>query len=66
MGYTPSVVAGVWVGYDRPRSLGHDETGARAALPIWVAVMRTALRGQPVEDFAAPPAPPAGAQAARP
>ena len=66
VGYTPSVVAGVWVGYDRPRSLGHDETGARAALPIWVAVMRTALRGQPVEDFAAPPAPPASAQAARP
>ncbi len=66
VGYTPSIVAGVWVGHDRPRSLGHDETGARAALPIWVAVMRTALRGQPVEDFPAPPAPPAGAQAARP
>ena len=66
VGYTPSIVAGVWVGHDRPRSLGHEETGARAALPIWVAVMRTALRGQPVEDFPAPPAPPAGAQAARP
>ena len=64
VGYTPSIVAGVWVGHDRPRSLGHEETGARAALPIWVAVMRTALRGQPVEDFPAPPAPPAGAQAA--
>ena len=66
VGYTPSIVAGVWVGHDRPRSLGHDETGARAALPIWVAVMRTALRGQPVEDFSAPPAPAAGAQAVRP
>jgi penicillin-binding protein 1A len=66
VGYTPSIVAGVWVGHDRPRSLGHEETGARAALPIWVAVMRTALRGQPVEDFPAPPAPPPGAQAARP
>ncbi len=55
LGYTPSIVAGVWVGHDRPRSLGHDETGARAALPIWVAVMRAALRGQPVEDFPAPP-----------
>ena len=54
LGYTPSIVAGVWVGHDRPRSLGHDETGARAALPIWVAVMRAALRGQPVEDFPAP------------
>jgi penicillin-binding protein 1A len=74
VGYTPSIVAGVWVGHDRPRSLGHDETGARAALPIWVAVMRAALRGQPVEDFPAAPAPApvpaqtpaAGTQAARP
>ena len=64
VGYTPSIVAGVWIGHDRPRSLGHEETGARAALPIWVAVMRTALRGQPAEDFPVPPAPPAGAQAA--
>jgi penicillin-binding protein 1A len=61
VGYTPSLVAGVWVGHDRPRSLGHEETGARAALPIWVAVMRTALRGQPVEDF-----PPAAVQATAP
>ena len=36
VGYTPSIVAGVWVGHDRPRSLGPEETGARAALPIWV------------------------------
>jgi penicillin-binding protein 1A len=66
VGYTPSLVAGVWVGHDRPRSLGADETGARAALPIWVAVMRRALRDRPVEDFpAAPPRPPT-AQTARP
>jgi penicillin-binding protein 1A len=58
VGYTPSLVAGVWVGHDRPRSLGHEETGARAALPIWVAVMRAALRGTPVEDFPTPPARP--------
>jgi penicillin-binding protein 1A len=57
VGYTPAIVAGVWVGHDRPRSLGYEETGARAALPIWVAVMRAALRGQPVEEFpgVAPP-----------
>jgi penicillin-binding protein 1A len=55
VGYTPSVVGGVWVGYDRPRSLGHEETGARTALPIWVAVMREALRGRPVEEFPPPP-----------
>jgi penicillin-binding protein 1A len=51
VGYTPSIVAGVWVGHDRPRSLGTEETGARAALPIWVSVMRAALRGRPVEAF---------------
>jgi penicillin-binding protein 1A len=55
VGYTPSIVAGVWVGHDRPRSLGFDETGARAALPIWVGVMRAALRGRPVEEFPTPP-----------
>jgi penicillin-binding protein 1A len=55
VGYTPSVVAGVWLGHDRPRPLGPGETGARAALPIWVAVMREALRGQPAEEF--PPVP---------
>jgi penicillin-binding protein 1A len=66
VGYTPSIVAGVWIGYDRPRTLGHDETGARAALPIWVAVMRAALRGQPVEDFPTAPARANGAPPARP
>jgi penicillin-binding protein 1A len=55
VGYTPSIVAGVWVGHDRPRSLGTEETGARAALPIWVSVMRAALRGRPVEAFPPPP-----------
>jgi penicillin-binding protein 1A len=52
IGYTPSLATGVWVGHDRLRSLGPEETGARAALPIWVAVMRAALRGHPVEEFA--------------
>jgi 1A family penicillin-binding protein len=66
VGYTPSLVAGVWIGHDRPRSLGHDETGARAALPIWVGVMRAALRGQPVEEFPTPPAPATDAQTVRP
>lgn len=66
VGYTPSVVAGVWIGHDRPRSLGPDETGARAALPIWITVMREALRGHPVEDFPPPPARPVAAGTARP
>jgi penicillin-binding protein 1A len=54
VGYTPSLVAGVWVGHDRLRSLGHDETGARAALPIWIALMREALKERPPEDFPLP------------
>ena len=62
VGYTPSLVTGVWLGHDRPRSLGHEETGARAALPIWVAVMRAALRGQPVEEFVPPPGQPTDAR----
>ena len=66
VGYTPSLVAGVWVGHDRPRSLGNEETGARAALPIWVSIMRTALRDQPVEAFPTVPAAPTDVEAARP
>ncbi len=52
MGYAPSMVTGVWVGYDNPKaSLGDRETGARAALPIWTSVMARALAGKPAEDF---------------
>jgi penicillin-binding protein 1A len=52
VGYTPSIVTGVWVGYDNATaSLGDRETGARAALPIWISVMAKALSGKPAEDF---------------
>jgi len=52
IGFTPSLTAGVWVGHDDKRiSLGKKETGARAALPIWVSFMGAALEGTPVEDF---------------
>ncbi len=44
----------MWVGYDRPRSLGKDETGSRVAVPIWTAFMREALAGTAVEDFPMP------------
>jgi len=55
MGYTPSIVTGVWVGYDNPKaSLGEKETGARAALPIWISVMARALADKPPEDFSQP------------
>jgi len=52
MGYTPRLTAGVWVGFDdKAISLGKGETGARAALPIWVQFMQGALAGTPVMDF---------------
>ncbi|MFP3869408.1 MAG: penicillin-binding protein 1A [Syntrophobacteria bacterium] len=54
VGYSPSVVTGVWVGYDSGRSLGWKETGARAALPIWVHVMEKVLAGTPGGDFNKP------------
>jgi penicillin-binding protein 1A len=55
VGYSPNIVAGVWVGYDNPKaSLGDRETGARAALPIWIGVMATALADAQPEDFLAP------------
>ena len=54
IGYTPKLVTGVWVGYDRPRSLGRDETGSRVAVPIWTGFMVQALAGTPAEDFPVP------------
>ena len=54
IGYTPKLVTGVWVGYDRPKSLGKDETGSRAATPIWVSYMGKLLAKSPAEDFPVP------------
>jgi penicillin-binding protein 1A len=54
IGFTPRLATGVWVGYDRPRSLGHDETGSRVAVPIWVTYMSRILAGTPKEDFPVP------------
>jgi 1A family penicillin-binding protein len=54
IGYTPRLATGVWVGYDRPRSLGKDETGSRVAVPIWVSYMGKVLGDSPKEEFAMP------------
>lgn len=52
LGFTPQLTAGVWVGNDDKRiSLGKKETGARAALPIWLEFMQQAMQGMPVESF---------------
>jgi penicillin-binding protein 1A len=55
VGFSPSITCGVWVGFDAKKSLGNKETGARAALPIWIDFMGVALQGRESEDFAAPP-----------
>ncbi len=54
-GYHPTVVAVAWIGYPQPKSLGSKETGGRAALPMWIQYMRTALQGVP-EAKRIPPA----------
>ncbi|MHB8173619.1 MAG: penicillin-binding protein 1A [Nitrospirota bacterium] len=54
VGYTPQLVAGVWVGFDDQESLGHGESGARAALPIWVRFMAPATASEPPDDFTVP------------
>jgi penicillin-binding protein 1A len=54
IGYTPSLLAAVWVGFDDKTSLGKNETGARAALPIWMSFMERALSNTPVEPFRVP------------
>ena len=53
-GFNPKLVAIAWVGYDNPKSLGSSETGAAAALPIWMTYMETALKGLPDEPAVAP------------
>ncbi len=54
VGYTPSVVAGVWVGYDDRRSLGRRESGGRTALPIWIEVIRAAEGERAALEFPRP------------
>jgi len=57
IGFSPSVTCGTWIGYDNRQSLGEKETGARAALPIWMDFMRVAIASKPNEVFPAAGAP---------
>ncbi len=54
IGFSPSLIAGVWIGFDQERSLGKQEQGGRAAAPIWLYFMEKALRNRPVEIFPVP------------
>jgi len=53
IGFSPSVTCGTWIGFDDRESLGEKETGARAALPMWMDFMRAAIANKPNETFAA-------------
>ncbi|MBU4184864.1 MAG: PBP1A family penicillin-binding protein [Proteobacteria bacterium] len=54
IGFSPSIATGVWVGQDKSTTLGEWETGARAALPIWIKFMEKALADKPFQYFDIP------------
>lgn len=53
-GFTADIVASVWMGFDDSRPLGRGETGGKAALPMWIEFMRTALAGLPEKQLVVP------------
>ncbi len=63
VGFSPSMTCGVWIGYDEKKSLGEKETGARAALPIWMQFMTIAMAGKDPGEFQPPPPPPSSSAA---
>ena len=54
-GFTPDIVVGVYIGYDKPRTLGRGETGGRLAAPIVKDFMKVALADKPAGPFRVPP-----------
>lgn len=53
-GYNPTQVAIAWIGFDQPRTLGNQETGGHAALPMWISYMGTVLQGVPDDPYPVP------------
>jgi penicillin-binding protein 1A len=53
-GFTPDLVAVVWIGFDSPASLGNNETGGHVAAPVWHDFMAAALKGRPDLKFPVP------------
>ena len=54
VGFQPTLVAAVWMGFDTPKNLGDHETGGGLSLPVWIDFMASALKGVPVSQ---PPVP---------
>ncbi|MEJ2431666.1 MAG: penicillin-binding protein 1A [Pseudolabrys sp.] len=55
IGFTPDIVCGVYIGYDKPKSLGHAMTGGRLAAPVVRDFLKAALKGKPPMPFRVPP-----------
>ena len=55
VGGTPEIVAGVYVGYDQPRPMGHAAQGGRISAPIFKQFAQAAFKGMPKLPFVAPP-----------
>ncbi len=54
VGYTPQIATGVWVGYDKEKTIGKGEVGGRAALPLWLEYMKSAHDKLPQTSFPVP------------
>ena len=54
IGYTPNIATGVWVGFDKEKTIGKSEVGGKAALPIWLSYMKDAHSNLPVMSFQIP------------
>jgi penicillin-binding protein 1A len=54
-GFNPALVSVAWIGFDQPHTLGRNETGGSAALPIWMGYMGAVLKGESEQPFAPPP-----------
>jgi len=55
IGYIPSLICGVWVGFDERKEIAEHAVGAKVALPIWTEFMKETLEDKPVEHFVVPP-----------
>jgi penicillin-binding protein 1A len=55
VGFSPTITCGVWMGFDEKKTLGAKETGAHAALPIWMNFMTSAMAGKDPGQFQPPP-----------
>ncbi len=54
VGYSTDYISGVWLGFDKEKSLGRNETGSSAACPVWTDFMENIHKGRPKKDFKVP------------